>query len=224
VIETASFAAAQDANRVATFGYAHVPWMKKHQKAISTSDLPGGEERFRQAEAAAGTLERAGYVAIGFDHFAAPGDPLAIAEREGRLRRNFQGYTDDSATALIGFGASAISSLPDLIYQNTTDTAAYRETVGRGELPVVRGVALKDEDRRVARLIERILCDFEADVPGDLLIAACPIITPMQHAGLVEMSDFHLIVTAKGRPYVRNIASCFDPDFSRQPARHSIAV
>jgi oxygen-independent coproporphyrinogen-3 oxidase len=173
---------------------------------------------------AAETLERAGYVAIGFDHFAAPGDSLVIAEREGRLRRNFQGYTDDAATALIGFGASAISSLPELIYQNTTDSAAYRAIVGRGEPPVSRGVALTDEDRLVAHLIERILCDFEADVPGDRLIAACPALSPMQRAGLVEVSGLHLTVTAKGRPYVRNIASCFDPDFRRQPARHSIAV
>lgn len=224
VIETASFAASQDANRVAAFGYAHVPWMKKHQKGISTADLPGGEERFRQAEAAATTLERAGYVAIGFDHFAAPGDSLAVAEREGRLRRNFQGYTDDAATALIGFGASAISSLPDLIYQNTADTAAYREAAARGDLPVVRGVPLGEEDRRIARLIERILCDFEADVPADMLIAACPSLRSMQHAGLVEVSGLHLTVTARGRPYIRNIASCFDPDFCRGPARHSIAV
>jgi oxygen-independent coproporphyrinogen III oxidase len=224
VVETASFAASQDANRVATFGYAHVPWMKKHQKSIATSDLPGGEQRFRQAEAAAETLERAGYISIGFDHFAAPGDSLAIAEREGRLRRNFQGYTDDAATALIGFGASAISCLPSVIYQNTTDTAAYRETVSRGELPVARGVSLTDDDCRIARLIERILCDFEADVPADLLIAACPRLSAMQHARLVELFGLHLTVTTRGRPYVRNIASCFDPDFSRAPARHSIAV
>lgn len=224
VVETASFASSQDANRVAVFGYAHVPWMKKHQKSISTSDLPGGEERFRQAEAAAKTLEQAGYVAIGFDHFAAPGDTLAIAEREGKLRRNFQGYTDDAATALIGFGASAISSLPDLIYQNMTDTAAYRKIAGQDQLPVVRGVALGDEDCRVARLIERILCDFEVDAPADLLISACPSLNTMQRAGLVELSRLHLTVTARGRPYVRNIASCFDPDFSRAPARHSVAV
>jgi oxygen-independent coproporphyrinogen III oxidase len=224
VIETASFAAGQDANRVATFGYAHVPWMKKHQKSIVASDLPGGEERFRQAEAAAETLERAGYVAIGFDHFAAPGDSLAIAERAGRLRRNFQGYTDDDATALIGLGASAISSLPDLIYQNTTDTAAYRKIAAEGRLPVVRGVALGEEDRRIAHLIERILCDFEADVPGDLLISACPSLRAMQCAGLFELSGLHLAITARGRPYVRNVASCFDPDFRRSQARHSIAV
>jgi len=224
VIETALFAASQDADRIAVFGYAHVPWFKKHQKSIATDDLPSGEARFRQAEAASQTLEQAGYLPIGFDHFAAPGDGLAAAERNGRLRRNFQGYTDDPATALIGFGASAISSLPGLIYQNTPDTAAYRQTLAEGGVPVVRGVALTSEDERIGRLIERILCQFEADVPGDLLIAACPRLTPMVHAGLAQVSNTHLTVTARGRPYVRNIASCFDPDFNRAQARHSLAV
>ena len=115
VIETALFASQHDVDRVAVFGYAHVPWMKKHQKGIRTEDLPASEARFRQAEAAAQSLEAAGYLPVGFDHFAAPGDSLAAAEMQGRLRRNFQGYTDDNAIALIGFGASAISSLPNLI-------------------------------------------------------------------------------------------------------------
>jgi len=224
VVETALFAANQNADRVATFGYAHVPWMKKHQKGISTSELAAGEERFRQAEAAAITLEQAGYAAIGFDHFAAPGDSLAVAERNGKLRRNFQGYTDDDATALLGFGASAISSLPGLIYQNTTDTALYRAAAGGDLMPVVRGVALTVNDMRIARVIERILCDFEADVPGDLLIAACPALTPMTSAGLVKLSGAHVTVTARGRPYVRNIAACFDPDFNRATSLHSVAV
>lgn len=223
VIETALFAATRDADRVATFGYAHVPWMKRHQKGISTSDLPVGEERFRQAEAAAETLIDAGYTAIGFDHFASPGDALAIAERNGRLRRNFQGYTDDDAVALIGFGASAISSLPGLIYQNTTDTAAYRKQAVDG-LPVARGTFLSKADIRTGRVIEQILCDFEVVVPGDLLVAACPKLTPMIVDGLAELSGTRLTVTARGRPYVRNIASCFDPGFQTAPARHSVAV
>lgn len=224
VIETALFVAGQDADRVAAFGYAHVPWMKKHQNGFSTADLASGEERFRQAEAAANTLECAGYLPIGFDHFAAPGDSLATAEREGRLRRNFQGYTDDNAIALIGFGASAISSLPGLVYQNTTDTSAYRASAMSDRMPVVRGVAITVNEYRTGRLIERILCDFEADVPGDLLIASCPQLTPMITAGLVELAGTHISVTAKGRPYIRNVAACFDPDFNRASARHSVAV
>lgn len=224
VIETALFVAGQDADRVATFGYAHVPWMKKHQKAIDTNDLASGEERFRQAETAAITLESAGYVPIGFDHFAAPGDSLLAAERQGRLRRNFQGYTDDNAVALIGFGASAISSLPGLTYQNTTDTAVYKSEVSGKRLPVVRGVEHTAADQRTGQLIERILCDFEVNVPGDLLINACPQLMPILDAGLACLAGTHLTVTNNGRPYVRNIAACFDPTFAQATGRHSLAI
>lgn len=224
VIETAMFIAAQDADRVATFGYAHVPWMKKHQKAIETNELASGEERFRQAETAASTLEAAGYVSIGFDHFAAPGDSLVAADRQGRLRRNFQGYTDDNAVALIGFGASAISSLPGLTYQNTTDTAAYKADVGVGRLPIVRGVELSAADRRTGRFIEKVLCEFEAEVPGDLLLAARAQLLPLIDAGLAQLNGTRLTVTESGRPYARNVAACFDPQFVQSAGRHSLAV
>ncbi len=224
VIETTMFAATQDVDRVAVFGYAHVPWMKKHQKSISESELPSSEERFRQAEAAATTLERAGYIPIGFDHFAAPGDSLVAADRQGRLRRNFQGYTDDDATALLGFGASAISSLPNLIYQNTPDTLSYRTSQAAGESAVARGIALTPEDQRIGRLIERLLCDFEADLSADLRIAACSRLARLQAAGLVEFHRNHLTVTARGRPYVRTVAACFDPELALKTDRHSLAV
>ncbi|RYZ13503.1 MAG: oxygen-independent coproporphyrinogen III oxidase [Alphaproteobacteria bacterium] len=224
VIETALFIAGQDADRVATFGYAHVPWMKKHQNSIDTAELASGEERFRQAEIAASTLEAAGYMAIGFDHFAAPGDSLVTAEREGRLRRNFQGYTDDDALALIGFGASSISSLPGLTYQNTPDTSVYKSQVLAGRMPVVRGVAPTADDQRTGKLIERVLCEFEVDVPADLLIHARSQLLPLINAGLAQLSGTHLTVSENGRPYVRNIAACFDPAFAQSPNRHSLAI
>ncbi len=224
VVETAQFAARHDADRVAVFGYAHVPWMKKHQKSIRTSDLPSGEERFRQAEAAAETLEHAGYLAIGFDHFAAPGDSLATAQRRGLLRRNFQGYTDDNTDALLAFGPSAISSLPDVIFQNTPDTAAYREAMSRSESAVVRGVALDADDQRTADVIERILCNFEARLNDSDRDAAFVRLAPYVAAGLVELRGNNLTVTSKGRPYVRNVAACFDPGFAGAPARHSLSI
>jgi len=206
------------------FGYAHVPWMKKHQKGIHTDQLPDGEARFLQAEAAARTLEAGGYMPIGFDHFAAPGDSLATAELQGRLHRNFQGYTDDDATALIGFGASAISSLPNLIYQNVADTTAYREQIADGRSPVVRGIVLTSEDRRIASVIEQILCNFEATLPPDLLAAAKPRLAPAIVAGLADLRGNALTVTARGRPYIRNIAACFDPTFAPQAGKHSLAI
>jgi oxygen-independent coproporphyrinogen-3 oxidase len=224
VLETAAFASLMDADRVAVFGYAHVPWMKKHQKGIRTQDLPQGEARFRQAEAASLALEAAGYLPVGFDHFAAPGDSLAAAELQGRLRRNFQGYTDDDATALIGFGASAISSLPDLIFQNAADTAAWREAIAERRSPVVRGIALTDADRRIARAIEDVLCSFEVHLAPDILHAALPRLAPALASGLAELKGKTLQVTARGRPYVRNIAACFDPAFAPQTGRHSLAI
>lgn len=224
VVETATFAATQDADRIAVFGYAHVPWFKKHQKAIRQEDLPTGEQQFRQAEAASLLLQGAGYSAIGFDHFAAPGDPLSTAERRGRLHRNFQGYTDDDATALIGLGASAISSLPGLFAQNTPDTANYRKAAHEGRLATARGSYIDESDKRIGRLIERLLCDFEAEIPADLRIAACPRLTSMAEAGIVEWAGSRLTITARGRPYVRNVAASFDPGFEASTARHSLAV
>lgn len=224
VIETALFASHHDVDRVAVFGYAHVPWMKKHQKGIRTQDLPDSEARFRQAEAAAQSLESAGYLPIGFDHFAVPGDSLAAAEMQGRLRRNFQGYTDDDAVALVGFGASAISSLPNLIYQNTADTSAYRDAVVERRSPVVRGVPLTVEDRRIGAVIEQVLCNYEAMIPAHLLNQASTRLAPVLDAGLADLRGEHLTVTERGRPYVRNIAACFDPAFVSQAGRHSLAI
>lgn len=224
VIETATFAAIHDVDRIAVFGYAHVPWMKKHQNGIRAEDLPDGEARFQQAEAAASTLEAGGYLPIGFDHFAAPGDSLATADLQGRLRRNFQGYTDDDATALIGFGASAISSLPNLIYQNVADTTAYREYIADRRSPVVRGTPLTPEDRRIAGVIEQILCSFEAVIPTDLLAAAKLRLAPALVAGLADLRGSSLSVTSRGRPYIRNIAACFDPAFAPQTGKHSLAI
>ena len=224
VIETATFASMHDVDRIAVFGYAHVPWMKKHQKGIQTGDLPDGEARFQQAEAAASMLESGGYLPIGFDHFAAPGDSLATADQQGRLRRNFQGYTDDNATALIGFGASAVSSLPNLIYQNVADTTAYREFIADRRSPVVRGTVLTAEDRRIAGVIEQILCNFEAAIPPDLLEDARPRLASALVAGLADLRGNALSVTSRGRPYIRNIAACFDPAFALQTGKHSLAI
>ncbi len=224
VVETALFASTQDVDRVAVFGYAHVPWMKKHQKGISVDNLPAGEARFRQAEAAAESLERSGYIPVGFDHFAAPGDSLATAALQGRLHRNFQGYTDDESSTLIAFGASAISSLPGLIYQNTPDASAYRTACAENRQPVVRGAVIGPEGRRIGKLIERLLCDFEADISSDLRASAQSSLRPLIAAGLVELSQDRLSVTARGKPYVRSVAACFDTGLIATPGRHSLAV
>ncbi|MEZ5937265.1 MAG: oxygen-independent coproporphyrinogen III oxidase [Hyphomonadaceae bacterium] len=223
--KTAAFAASLGADRIAAFGYAHVPWFKKHQNAIKTADLAQGEERFRQAERVARTLIDAGYSPVGFDHFARPGDSLAVAARSGTLRRNFQGYTTDVADALIGLGPSAISSLPDLHYQNAPSTADYRTTVGDGALPVVRGAMLREEDRQIAGLIENLLCRFEAELQDALDGATVARLERLQAAGLATVGNGRVRITPMGRTYARNVAASFDPGFyATTAARHSVAV
>src|SRR5690349_1939795 len=153
-----------DPDRIALFGYAHVPWMKRHQALLPEASLPDSLARVEQREAAAEAFIRAGYVQIGLDHFAKPDDPMAVRQKDGRLHRNFQGYTTDEATALIGFGTSSIGSLPQGYIQNAPTTVAYREAILEGRLPVVRGVTLSQDDRLRRAIIERLMCDFSVDL------------------------------------------------------------
>jgi coproporphyrinogen III oxidase-like Fe-S oxidoreductase len=148
-------------DRVALFGYAHVPWMKKHQQMIREDDLPGALERFEQAEMAAAMLCEAGYERIGIDHFAKPADPLAQAAREGRLHRNFQGYVTDSCETLIGLGASSIGRFAGGYVQNIVATGQYQTAVANAHLPAAKGLALTQDDHVRGWMIERLMCDFE---------------------------------------------------------------
>jgi oxygen-independent coproporphyrinogen-3 oxidase len=224
VERTAAFAIEMGADRVAVFGYAHLPWFKKHQKAIDASALPGSEERIRQAEAAARIFVGAGYEPVGFDHFARRGDNLATAAGDGSLRRNFQGYTTDTADALIGIGASAISSLPGLFYQNTPDTKSYKDALARNTLPVTRGVRVSAADTKIGALIERLLCAFEVEEPAVLDRATADRLDRLIAERLIARCGTTLRVTDRGRPYVRNIAATFDPGFVRNASRHSLAI
>ena len=155
-----------DPDRIAMYGYAHVPWMAKRQVMIPEEALPGSEQRLALFELASGMFEEAGFLPIGIDHFARPGDGLAEAFRARTLRRNFQGYTDDQAAALIGLGASSVSRLPEGYAQNAAATAAWQQRVGAGELATSRGHAFSTEDRLRARIIEELMCFFEVDFAG----------------------------------------------------------
>jgi oxygen-independent coproporphyrinogen-3 oxidase len=220
-------------DRIAIFGYAHVPWMKPNQKLIDETALAGAWERWRQAEAATQTLEASGYRAIGLDHFALDDDALARVEKKGRLRRNFQGYTDDQARLLIGFGASAISDLGQGYAQNQADVRAYMNAVTDGALATVKGVALDAEDRLRRAVIERLMCDFEVDL-GELARSygttpACfaadkAALHSLVADGLVEVAGDHVGVVEAGRPLVRVVAAAFDAYLGRGTARHSVAV
>lgn len=224
---SARFAADCGADRVAVFGYAHVPWMKAHQKGIRVEDLPDAALRMRQAEAAARVLGDAGYVAVGLDHFARPEDAMARAAAAGTLRRNFQGYTTDTAPYLIGFGASAIGASPGGFVQNEAEEKRWLAAVESGRLPVARGRALGAEDRIRAGLIERVMCDGAipvAAVPPCVLASAAPRIEALVADGLVARANGRIAMTEAGRPFLRHLAACFDDYLAPSPARHSAAV
>ncbi len=225
VAASARFAAEQGADRVAVFGYAHVPWMKPHQKAIAEEMLPGALERIEQAEAAERALLAEGYVAIGLDHFARPEDPMARAQASGVLRRNFQGYTTDRAPVLLGLGASAIGALPQGYVQNQPDERAWLAAMEAGHLPVARGLELTEEDRVRRSIIEAVMCDLELDllrVPAAVWRSAEPRLAPLLRDGLARVADGRLRVTEAGRRFVRHVAACFDARLGA--ARHSAAV
>jgi oxygen-independent coproporphyrinogen-3 oxidase len=216
--------------RIALFGYAHVPWMKAHQKLIDEADLPGAAERLEQAESAAERLVSAGYVRIGLDHFALPDDELAQAAAEGRLHRNFQGYTTDAAPTLLGLGASSIGRLPQGYVQNASQELAWRKAVGIGRLPVARGVAFTAEDRFRGDIIEGLMCDLSADLtaaaerhgrdPAELDQAVSRL-APFLADGLVRFEDGRLQVVGDGRLVIRSICAVFDVHFDPDGGRHA---
>lgn len=201
---------AMGADRIALFGYAHVPHLIPRQRRIDASALPGPEERFAQAAFGHEFLAACGYQPVGFDHFARPSDPLAIAAREGRLRRNFQGFTDDPAEILIGFGASAISHFPERLIQNEKNAGRYRMLVSAGRLPAARGVLRSAKDRLRGAIIENLLCRGEADVAGLCLGSVLQRLAPFRDRGLVELSGTRLRLAPDALPYARSIAATFD--------------
>ncbi|TDH63495.1 oxygen-independent coproporphyrinogen III oxidase [Dankookia rubra] len=228
VAATARFAAQLGADRVAVFGYAHVPWMKPHQNAIHTEDLPGALERLRQAETAEQVLVAAGYEAIGLDHFARPEDPIAAAARGGALRRNFQGYTTDAAPVLLGMGTSSIGGIEAAGYaQNEPNERRWVAAVEAGTLPIRRGRAVTAEDRLRRHCIERVMCDFALDLaalPPALVAEVRPALAALEADGLLDLTPDLLRVTDAGRRHVRHVAACFDAYLGTGAGRHSAAV
>lgn len=219
--------------RVALFGYAHVPWMKAHQRLIDEAELPGAVERLRQFSAASRLLQQAGYRAIGLDHFAAPDDPLALALDGGRLRRNFQGYTTDEAPVLLGLGASAIGTLPQGYVQNAPALPEYRRAIEAGRLATVRGIALDADDRLRRAVIERLMCTLAVDLDAlgrehgldcDPFAAERAQLAPMAADGLLTIEGSRIRVTEAGRPFVRVVAAAFDTYWRRGEARHSRSI
>ena len=232
VLSTVDRASELGAQRIALFGYAHVPWMKTHQRLLDHLPRADTLGRFEQAEAAAERLARYGYRRIGLDHFATPGDSLAQALEGGRLHRNFQGYTTDTAEVLLAFGASAIGQLPGGYVQNASDAGTYGRRVQDGDLATVKGLVLDDEDRRRRALIERLMCDMTVDLRrfGGVGAYGAELarLRSMADDGLVRVEGEKITVPEDARPLMRAVAAVFDgylnPIGAPSAGRHSMAV
>ena len=228
VIHSAELAALLAPSRLALFGYAHVPWFKPHQKLIDEDTLPGAAERMAQMRAAAETLAQCGYLRIGLDHFALRGDDMQRAPRAGRLHRNFQGYTTDTADALIGVGASSIGRLPQGFVQNAPDVGSYFRAIDAGQFATARGLALSADDRLRARVIERLMCDLAVDLDAEGgetdFSAEFAAVDALSGSGIVRRHGRYIAMTEKGRPFVRLVAAAFDAYLAKNQKRHSVAV
>ena len=214
--------------RIAVFGYAHVPWMKPHQRLIRDEDLPGTADRLAQARLARELLVEAGYCEVGIDHFALPDDGLTLAARAGTLRRNFQGYTTDIAETLIGIGASSISRTPQGYAQNASDNHGWRRAIESGRLPVVRGRRLQPDDVTRGRVIEDLLCRFSAQVPSSVAgptvdLASMPQLAALAERGWLRIGDGEVEIRAHAPEIARIVASAFDA-YLGTGGRHSAAV
>lgn len=218
-------------DRVALYGYAHVPWMARRQSMIPSDALPAPEKRLKLFDTAQRLFDWDGYTQIGIDHFAAPHDTLAIAARSGRLRRNFQGYTDDPADVLIGLGASAISRFPQGYTQNAPATSAYAKAIQQGDFSTTRGHTFAGDDLLRARIIEALMCDFEVsliDITSRFPGSGARVTSLLQEAAerfgdMVQISETGLRIRSEGEPLARIIARHFDA-YDMSGAGHASAI
>ena len=227
--ETVTAALALEPDRFSVFGYAHVPHMKRHQKLIRDEDLPGTEARIEQALAIAVAVQAAGYHPIGIDHYARTGDEMARQANAGTMRRNFQGYTTDQASFLIGLGASAISQMPAGYAQNTADVASWSRAIESGHLATARGIAQSGEDRIRGEIIERLMCDLEADPDaiaaqfGGALDQAD--LDDLLSDGVIHRQGRRIAIANDYRMLARVVAARFDGYLqANTAARHSVSV
>ena len=220
-------------DRFAVFAYAHVPWMKPHQKLIDRASLPGSAERAAMAELVRNKLEQGGYRPVGLDHFAREGDALALASRDGTVRRSFQGYGAARTPWVVGVGASAISSLPAGYSQNVADAARYMAAIGAGDFATARGIGLTADDRLRGDIIARLMCGDSADIAAacrahridtELFIASLDALPRLIDDGLAVLDGDTLRLTERGRPLVRSVCAAFDRYYTGQEGRHSRGI
>ncbi|AZO71759.1 MAG: oxygen-independent coproporphyrinogen III oxidase [Mesorhizobium sp.] len=220
-------------DRLAIFGYAHVPWFKKHQTMIDEAWLPDSTARLAQSQLAARTIVGAGYEALGLDHFAKPQDALAVAARAGKIRRNFQGYTEDQCETLIGLGPSSISRYRQGYAQNIVATGEYERAVNSGKLAIARGIEFSVDDQARGWVIERLMCNFAFSAielverfgnVGQRILCEASRLAIGDAGRLLRLEAENFVVPEASRPLVRTVAAKFDKYLRSGTARHSAAV
>ncbi|HFD31702.1 MAG TPA: oxygen-independent coproporphyrinogen III oxidase [Gammaproteobacteria bacterium] len=207
-------------DRISVFNYAHLPNRFKPQRRINEADLPPSEEKLQILQLSIEKLIAAGYVYIGMDHFAKPDDELALAQENGKLHRNFQGYTTHSNCDLVAMGVSSISSVAGCYSQNTKDIDQYYEAISSGRFPVVKGLILDDDDMIRRRIIQQLACHFKLDFElfetsygfcfVDAFAREIEMLQPMVEDGLLSIDNNGMVVSASGRFLIRNICMAFD--------------
>ena len=203
-------------DRIALYSFALVPWIKPAQRSYSDEDIPRAGQKRALYEMARERLENAGYVEIGMDHFALPHDGMARAQRRGTLHRNFQGYTETRTRVLLGLGVSAISETPTCFHQNEKAFPVYERRVRQGEIPTLRGHLLSEEDQRLREQILRFMTRFEVDLDKEQSDEAKEFLASLIDDGLVNIADNKLMLTERGRPFLRNACMFFDYRLRRQ--------
>ena len=211
---------AADPDRLSIYNYAHLPTLFKPQRRILETDMPSAESRLQILDMAIRKLTEAGYVFIGMDHFAKPGDELAIAQREGRLHRNFQGYSTHSDCDMMSFGISSISKIGRAYYQNVKTLDEYYALLDNGVLPVYRGIELNDDDIVRRSVIQALMCHFELSMAlaedsfgisfETYFARELTALREMEQAGLLRVEARRVVVLPAGRMLVRAISMVFD--------------
>lgn len=219
-------------DRLALFSYAHVPWIKPAQKLLKAEAMPTPETKFAIFKLAVETLTENGYAYIGMDHFARRGDELEVAQREGKLQRNFQGYSTRAGADIYAFGMTSISQTPDIYWQNEKDLRRYCARLDAGELPVANGYELTPDDRVRRETIMRLMCDMKLDYPAmssnlgidfpSYFRREISALSELEHDGLIRWSGHGMDVTPSGRLLIRNIAMCFDPHVTSNAPREGV--
>jgi oxygen-independent coproporphyrinogen-3 oxidase len=232
--ETLDKVLAVSPDRFSIFNYAHMPTRFKTQRQINDADMPSPEVKLDILQMMGTKLIEAGYVYIGMDHFAKPDDALAIAQREGKLYRNFQGYSTHSDCDLVGFGITSIGRVGDAYIQNVKTLDEYEELISQGLLPVFKGVDLDEDDKLRREVITQLICHFELEfskieqqfdiVFADYFPSELKNLQIMQTDGLLTVTDQGIQVQTAGRLLIRNICMVFDKYLAQKQQQFSKVI